>query len=71
MDFSKKYAATATRVQLICVRDEVQEALRTGLITSPLAVRQAREAIRDIEREMVARWEVSVLISRRRRTGSR
>ncbi len=65
MDFVKKYVRTATRAQLIVKRDELQEALRDGLISEPDVVRQARAAIREIERELVARWEVAVLARRR------
>lgn len=69
MHFVKKYAATATRAQLIVKRDELYEALRTGLISDPDVVRQARAAIKEIESEMVARWEVGVLARRRRVSG--
>lgn len=69
MDFVKKYVATATRAQLIVKRDQLQEALRDGLISEPDVVRQARAAIKEIEREMVARWEVGVLARRRRAGG--
>lgn len=72
MKFSRKFAATSTNAKLICVRDEVQEALRLGIIKNPAVIIQARSAIRDIERELVSRWEVSALAVRRRwRKGSR
>jgi hypothetical protein len=65
MDFSRKYAESASRAEIICKIDEVREMLRTGLITDPSVVRQAREVIRDLERELVARWEVSAMKRRR------
>lgn len=65
MEFVKKYVRTATRAQLIVKKDELQEALRKGRISDPDVVLEARAAIKEIERELVARWEVAVLKRRR------
>lgn len=69
MEYVKKYVRTATRAQLIVKKDELQEALRNGLISDPDVVLEARAAMKEIERELVARWEVAVL--KRRRTAAR
>lgn len=70
MKFAEKYATTASRAELICKIDEVRELIKTGLISDPSVVRQARQVIKDLESELVARWEAAV-IKRRRLTARR
>ena len=61
----ESFAGKASKAELIVKRDEVIEAMRMGIICDPDAVRDARAAIKVIEREMVSRWEVGRLNRRR------